>query len=89
MGHHQMLLRLKRKSKAHHRYDREPSVGKLQTFPTLFDAFATARAVHPGASMEGSTGPERSFWVAGECVGYAWPCTLQWTAYHARIRATE
>ncbi len=73
----------------HARYDIDPGVGRLQTFPTLFDAFAAARLMHPGASMEGSTGPQRSFWLDRECVGYAWPDSLQWTTYHARIRKKE
>lgn len=50
--------------------------GQKTRVGSIEEALASVRKIWPGASMEGSTGYQRSFWVPGhdgmELVGHCW-----------------
>lgn len=53
--------------------DLHPELGPRGRVHGIEQALAQVRDRHPAASMEGSTGAERSFWVKGLLVAHAWP----------------
>lgn len=61
--------------------DIHKNLGPKQRVLNIDDALAAVRKVHPVVRMEGSAGPERSFWVGAFLVAHAWPvrgCTDFW-----------
>ena len=60
------------------RADRYPEIGPKEWVPDLWAAQGRVRAVYPKAACEGSTGPERTFWINGpdgqrDCIAHTWP----------------
>ena len=51
--------------------DLHPELGPRQRAASIDDCLLRVRAAYPNAHMEGSTGAERSFWVAGQLVAHA------------------
>ena len=66
-----------------------PELGPKQRVGSLQDALQAVRAQHPRASMEGSTGACRSFWVDGQLVGFAWEHARLRELFWVRIAATS
>ncbi len=52
---------------------RYPELGPKRRVTSLEEAMQSVKNRYPQAYSEGSTGPERSFWVDGRFVAYAWP----------------
>jgi hypothetical protein len=66
--------------------DRYPELGPKKRYEDLLDVIVAFRSTrHDPIVMEGSTGPERTFWSKGELVGHAWPTDMGLKSYWARI----
>lgn len=58
--------------------DRYPHLGQRMSMASYDACKETARRFYPTCSFEGSTGPERTIFSAGGCVGHCWPATNDW-----------
>lgn len=67
--------------------DIHPELGPRKRVSSLEDALARVREVWPCASMEGSTGFQRSFWVEGELVGHCWEVRSRDDDFWLRVMA--
>ena len=65
--------------------DLHPTIGPKWRDETLEDALSRVRQVHPCATMEGSTGRERSFWIGQLLVGHAWAVARHREAMWVRV----
>lgn len=66
--------------------DIHPDLGPRQRTGNIESCLRLVREQYPSARMEGSTGAERSFWVARELVAHAWPVAGMREAMWLRIR---
>lgn len=55
----------------------DPKLGPAKRVASFEAALDAIREFYPNAYVEGSTGPERSFWVENEAVGIAWPIRVR------------
>jgi hypothetical protein len=69
--------------------DLHPTLGPRQRTRSVEDCLEQVRAHYPCARMEGSTGAERSFWVAGELVGHSWPVARSRNEMWLRVRPVK
>ncbi len=69
--------------------DIHPELGPRNRVSSTEEALARVREVWPLASMEGSTGFQRSFWIDGELVGHCWEIRSREDDFWLRIKAID
>lgn len=67
--------------------DIHPELGARTRVSSMDEALARVRKRWPRATIEGSTGFQRSFWIEGELVGHCWEVRGRENDFWLRVRA--